>query len=393
MNTFSGSLSTEAISAGLLYHKQVHLKLRKMLAILTSISLILTTILITTIIIYYKWSFQYWRKRKIPSAEASMPFGSMKNPIFEIEHIGQLYERMYREAKAKGHKHLGFFVLAKPIFMPIDLELIKCILSKDFNNFINRGFYFNEKDDPLSVHLFSMEGEKWKNLRAKITPSLSPGKLKILLPLMVQHAMQLNEAIEKVHLSGERVDVKEIMGNYTMDVIGSTAFGLDCNSFKNPNSEYRRKTKRFFSYTKLEAAKIMIFMNNHNLGRFLNYCITPQEVTDFFMKTIKETVSYRETNNYKRNDFMQTLIELKNDPDPSMQLSLKELAAESFVFFAAASETTSAVLCFSMYELASHEAIQERVREEVKKVLRNYGNEITYEALSEMKYMQQVMDG
>lgn len=35
-------------------------------------------------------------------------------------------------------------------------------------------------------------------------------------------------------------------------------------------------------------------------------------IINFFYSLVKETVEYRENHCYKRNDFLQTLIELKN---------------------------------------------------------------------------------
>lgn len=42
------------------------------------------------------------------------------------------------------------FLSGRPFFVPLDVEVIKRILTKDFNHFTDRGLYYNEKDDPLS---------------------------------------------------------------------------------------------------------------------------------------------------------------------------------------------------------------------------------------------------
>lgn len=43
---------------------------------------------------------------------------------------------------------------------------------------------------------------------------------------------------------------------------------------------------------------------------FVQMRVTNKEVSDFFMKTFREVIEYREKNNVKRNDAMQLLIEL-----------------------------------------------------------------------------------
>lgn len=54
--------------------------------------------------------------------------------------------------------------------------------------------------------------------------------------------------------------------------------------------------------------------------------------SNYFMNLFIETVKYREDNNFRRHDFIQILIDLKNSNE-GKGLDIKELAAESFVFF------------------------------------------------------------
>lgn len=47
----------------------------------------------------------------------------------------------------------------------------------------------------------------------------------------------------------------------------------------------------------------------------------------------------------------------------------------------------------TLYELAYRPQIQERLRNEITNVLLKYDGEITYEALAEMTYLDQVING
>jgi cytochrome P450 family 6 len=69
------------------------------------------------------------------------------------------------------------------------------------------------------------------------------------------------------------------------------------------------------------------------------------------------------------------------------------IAAQAFVFFAAGLETSSTTMTFCLYELAKNLYIQERVGNEIDTVLERHGGNITYEAISEMEYLDKVVSG
>lgn len=76
----------------------------------------------------------------------------------------------------------------------------------------------------------------------------------------------------------------------------------------------------------------------------------------------------------------------------SLELTDEVLAAQAFVFFLAGFETSSTTMSFCLYEISNRRDIQDRMSEEAKQVLEKHG-EFTYEALQDLKYMQQVIDG
>lgn len=72
---------------------------------------------------------------------------------------------------------------------------------------------------------------------------------------------------------------------------------------------------------------------------------------------------------------------------------MNEMIAQSYVFFIAGFETSATTMTFALFELATHPEIQERVRKEINEVLAKHEGKITYDSLSEMKYLGQVIDG
>lgn len=50
-------------------------------------------------------------------------------------------------------------------------------------------------------------------------------------------------------------------------------------------------------------------------------------------------------------------------------------------------------MTFALYELAYRNEIQEKLRKEIVEVDKRHNGEITYEAISEMTYLDQVVNG
>lgn len=74
-------------------------------------------------------------------------------------------------------------------------------------------------------------------------------------------------------------------------------------------------------------------------------------------------------------------------------LTLEEMTAQSFVFFAAGFETAASTTSFSLYELALNRKVQDKLQLEIDQVLSNHSGDLSYQALKEMKYMDQVVNG
>ncbi|KAJ8914609.1 hypothetical protein NQ315_017314, partial [Exocentrus adspersus] len=167
------------------------------------------------------------------------------------EKVKEIYDRM------KGRKCVGMYFFSRPTLLPLDPVLIKAVQSVAFDHFYDRGIYYDEENDPISAHLFSLAGPKWKRLRAKMTPAFSPGKLKFMFGTMAQCGHQMVDLLKQMVLDDAAVEIKEILARYTTDVIGSCAFGLECNCMRDPQAEFRMMGKRAFTQTLGDLLKMV----------------------------------------------------------------------------------------------------------------------------------------
>lgn len=69
------------------------------------------------------------------------------------------------------------------------------------------------------------------------------------------------------------------------------------------------------------------------------------------------------------------------------------IAAQSFVFLLAGSESIAIPLGFTLYELTQNPQIQNQVHTEIDTVMAIHNNEWSYQVVKEMKYLDQVLQG
>lgn len=223
-----------------------------------------------------------------------------------------------------------------------DLDFLKTVLIKDFQYFHDRGMYYNVKDDPLSGHLLNIEGDYWKKLREKLTPTFTSNKMRYMLPTIVEVAAKLESFMIKTIADHPEPEIKGILARFTTDIIGKVAFGIECNSLEDETAKFLEMGLKVFQQPRNSFLKQLIAVTYPDLARKLKIKIIRDDVAEFFMKIVKDVVEYREKNNVKRNDFMDLLIQMKNESGDASdsklgRLTIEEIAAQVFVFFLAVS--------------------------------------------------------
>ncbi|CAO1425544.1 unnamed protein product [Diamesa serratosioi] len=350
-------------------------------------ALLIIGLLMFLLYVWIKNSYLYWNKRGFESAVGTFPFGNLSGVGSKRTSAEALME-LYEEHKY-NKDYLGMYFFTSPAVLAINPEFIKSVLVRDFAHFHDRGFYHNKKDDPLSANLLTLEGQEWKRIRSKLTPVFTSGKLKMMFDIVSQIGDKLVRVLEPKLTPDGHADMREFLAEFTTDVIGNIAFGLECNSLEDPDSEFRKYGKKVFQMSPTRILKFFLTSAFPNPSRKLGVTSTNPEPAKFFTDAFIKTVEYREKNNIQRNDFLQLLIQQKNSSDG---LTLTELAAESFIFFGGGFETSASTMAYCLYELAQNTDVQDKLRKEIREVMERNGNKLTYDCMLEMKYLNMVLD-
>lgn len=353
---------------------------------------------------YFKHSYSYWQRRGVQSLPVKIPFGNFQDIILQRSSVHMGLQKFYNSS---SEPVIGVYALARPILILRDPEIIRCALIRDFQHFHDRGTYVNEKRDPLSASLFSLNGQRWRGLRSRMTPTFSSGKLKAMFGTLVDCGVSLQMFLAKLVSEDKLLDVRELSASYATNVIASVAFGADINCIDAPDTDFRRYGRKAFGKSFIRG-----FIN---LGRFtipsiFNYLpikVIPKDIDRFMTSLVKETLEYREKTGFVRKDLFQLLLQLRNTGQISRDdqwdtkisaaegktLTLQQITTEAFGFFLAGFETSSTTMSFCLHEIARSPEIQTKVHEEIDRVLAQHDGKITYESVSDMKYVERCIDG
>ncbi|XP_046602915.1 cytochrome P450 6A1-like [Neodiprion virginianus] len=352
-------------------------------------SLCAVAIILTGIWYYLVANYSFWKERGILGPEPGLIFGNMKDVLLVRENFGVQLKKICDQFP--GAPLIGVYDRRTPVLIVRDPELIKDVMIKDFSTFSERGLPVHDKVEPLSTHLFNLETTRWRPLRSKLSPAFTSGKMKNMFYLILECADYFEEYLNNIVEKGEPIDCREITAKYTTDVIGSCAFGLQMNALADEDSEFRKMGRKFFKMDRKRRVLGLLRSSSPWLYELLGISAMGDDITNFFLSSVKETIDHRMKNNVRRADLIEMLMEIKNHPEKSdFELTDAIIAAQAFVFFIAGFETSSTTISHALMELAQNHDLQERLRREIIESLEANNGDITYDGVKKLKYLDMV---
>uniref|UniRef100_I3MP24 unspecific monooxygenase n=1 Tax=Ictidomys tridecemlineatus TaxID=43179 RepID=I3MP24_ICTTR len=326
---------------------------------------VLLGIILVLLYLYGTYSHRYFKKLGIPGP-TPLPFlGTLLNYRRGLSYFDT-------ECYKKYGKTWGLFDGSQPVLATTEPSIIKTVLIKEcYSVFTNRRVRgpvgFMKKAISLS------EDEEWKRLRTLLSPTFTSGKLKEMFPIINQYGDVLVKNMRLESEKGKFINLKDIFGAYSMDVITATSFGVNIDSLNNPQDPFVEKVKKLLRCDFFESLFFSI---------------------SFFFSLLLLTEVYISCFNCEhRMDFLQLMINSQNSKDVKSHKALSdlELVAQSIIFIFAGYETTSSALSFILYELATHPDVQTKLQQEIDAALPNKAP-VTYNTLMQMEYLDMVVN-
>jgi len=353
----------------------------------------------------------YWKDRGFHQV-ASKEAGTFLS-AFQKTHITKLDSNVYEILKKENQPFAGYTELTTPMLFIKDLEHVRHILVKDFDHFLDHQHF--GLDSWSGKMLFFMRGEPWKELRTKMSPTFTTGKIRRMFSIIENCGQRLVGFLQQEIEKSPTVDFIEAYGKYTVDVISSAAFGLESGAFLEKKSVFEDMGEKLQFKSNFKAiAKFITMAVAPRLAIFLKLAMFDTEATAFFQATIHGAIQHRQNSGQKRDDFLQIMLEARagqlkaeetelssfekeadvgNVVKGKVDLSDDVICAQSILFFLAGFDTTQTLLQFAAYQLAVSPDIQETLAKEVCQSYKKNLNSFTYESINEMEYMDKLVLG
>ncbi|KAL1765074.1 cytochrome P450 3A31 [Sigmodon hispidus] len=260
--------------------------------------------------------------------------------------------------------------------------------------------FTNQKDfgpvGIMSKAIFFAKDEEWKRIRALLSPTFTSGKLKEMFPFIEQYGDSLVRHLRKEAEREKPVTMKEAFRAYSMDVITSTAFDVNVNSFNNPKDPFVEKARKLikFEFYDLIFTSVVLFPFLTPQCEMLNVSLFPKDSIAFFKTFVDQMRKNRLDSKQKhRVDFLQLMMNTHSnskDKDSHKTLSDMDIIAQSVIFIFGGYDTSSSTLAFGLHSLATHPDVQKKLQEEIDAALPNKAPP-TYDKVMEMEYLDMVL--
>ncbi|XP_055589834.1 probable cytochrome P450 9f2 [Uranotaenia lowii] len=362
----------------------------------------------------------YFHHKPIPSLASKPIFGSTGSLLLKKYSFSDYISMIYN--KFPGVKVFGLHDVNIPMFVIRDPELIKQIGVKDFDHFMDhRPIFGHDNDDSpdqLFVKtLFTMKDQKWRNMRATLSPAFTGSKMRQMFELVVHCAENMVDFYRGAVKSGKEYEMKDVFSRFTNDVIATCAFGIQVDSSRERDNEFYRVGKEMMQFGRFSVLiRILACRLMPSLMTSFGVDIIDKKHNRYFSKLIKEAVNARETRGIVRPDMINLLMQarkgLLNHQQETEQregfavveesevgkgqvtktMTEPEMIAQCLIFFLAGFDTVSTCLTFLAYELTLNPEIQDKLYEEIVETHESLGGKsLTYDALHKMKYMDMVI--
>jgi len=237
-------------------------------------------------------------------------------------------------------------------------ELIRQILVERLEKFhkplfIKRGF-----GRFVGNGLFTSDGDLWKQQRKLMQPAFNHSQLGRYADIMVTHALRLIDSFQ----DGEVREINADMVKLTLGVVVKSLFGADFTRQAEETGELMMAVLEAANQRLSSAVQVPSWVpNRRNLQE--------KRALARIETMLRALIEERRTSTERWNDLLSVLLEAV-DEESGARMSDQQLRDEMMTLFLAGHETTANALTWTWYLLSQNPAVEARLTDELRRVLR-----------------------
>jgi len=312
--------------------------------------------------------------------KSTIPVFKGKNPLLPgAEFIRDPFRFTIEHAAEMGDFYRVPFIFRK-LFVTTSHEVISHVLQKNHKNYVKSVAYRHLKL-ALGNGLVTSEGDFWRRQRRLAQPAFYKTQLEGLFIKMTGVAERYIGALTLKTASGETLDISKEMMGVTADIVLKTLFSSEN---RGDISEMYRIMMDAQDYIVFRTTRPHLIPFGYLSGRHRRF----NKDMAWFNGYIRSLIEERRAQADPPADLLTMLLQTR-DEDTGETMNDQQLRDEAVTLFAAGHETSSNALAWTLYLLAQHPDILEKLRAEVETVLG--GCTPAFEDLRRLTYTLQVI--
>ena len=176
----------------------------------------------------------------------------------------------------------------------------------------------------------------------------------------------------------------------TLEVILSTAFGVDANIQLGENTEMLENAKKISRVPPIVRRIARLPFGSSLLG----LVAVLQGSQNYFLHIVRQIIKTRRQQELTgRKDLLQLMMNASDETTEKgvSRLTDDEIVAQSVLFLLAGSDTSSNTLSFIVYYLAVNPDVQDKLRAEIKETMESNAKKPLFEVVLNMEYFDCVI--
>lgn len=282
---------------------------------------------------------------------------------------------IYREPLVVEH------FLGRPALFVMDPDLVRSVLVDDAGSFIKADLMQRLLAPAIGSGILTSDGALWRRQRRIAAPIFRPSEVARYVPSMLAVARRETDRLVQL-ADGRPVVLAEEMMRSTFAVIAESilpgAARLDVPKFSAAMTDFVGTSGWVIALSQLGLPAGTPYPGRRRTMAARNY----------LRRVTADIVAERRRGGERRQDLVQALIDAR-DGETGEAFGDGEIVDNLLTFISAGYETTALALTWSLYLLANHPAVEEKVLEEIATATGPDG--LTADAVEGLSFTRQVV--